>query len=281
MAQRIRYVDASGRSFPPGRAAAWTALFAGATGLAAPQPSRIHTVDAPGRVKPLPAAAVLALLVVLATVLRAIGLGTEVWLDEMYTSILALRPSFLELLTVYNGDNQHPLYSLLGHLSIVLFGESPWSIRLPALVFGVASVPMLYVLGRQVATRREALLAAALLAVSYHHIWFSQNARGYTMLAFFAMLATHLLLRGVRHGRRRDFLGYAVAVALGIFTHLTMVFVVAAHVLICAWLAFITPRERRLDWRLPLLGFTVGGVLTLALYAPIMTQVLAWFLHRP
>ncbi|MGH7505753.1 MAG: glycosyltransferase family 39 protein, partial [Longimicrobiales bacterium] len=127
----------------------------------------------------------------------------------------------------------------------------------------------------------EALLAAALLAVSYHHIWFSQNARGYTMLAFFAMLATHLLLRGVRHGRRRDFVGYAVAVALGIFTHLTMVFVVAAHVLICAWLAFVMPRERRLDWRLPLLGFTVGGVLTLALYAPIMTQVLAWFLHRP
>src|SRR5690606_29426767 len=116
-----------------------------------------------------------------------------------------------------------------------------WSIRLPALVFGVASVPMLYVLGREVASRREALLAAALLTVSYHHIWFSQNARGYTMLAFFAMLATYLLLRGVRTRSRRTFVAYGVVLALSTFTHLTTVFLIGAHVLICAWLVWFAP----------------------------------------
>jgi hypothetical protein len=70
-------------------------------------------------------------------------------------------------------------------------------------------------------------------------------------------------------------------VALGIFTHLTMVFLVAAHVLTCAWLAFSPWSTRRLDWRLPFVGFLAGGVLTLALYGPILTQVIDWFVHRP
>jgi 4-amino-4-deoxy-L-arabinose transferase-like glycosyltransferase len=223
----------------------------------------------------------LAALVAAAVVLRVIGLGSELWLDEMVTSVISIRPPLLELLTVYKGDNQHPLYSLLAHMSTSLLGDTPLAMRLPAMLFGVASVPMLYVLGRRLVSQREALLAAALLAVSYHHVWFSQNARGYSMLAFWAILATDLLLRGIREERRSLFVGYAVVVALGIFTHLTMVFLVAAHGLACTWMAFSPWVHRRLDWRLPLIGFAVGGVLTLALYAPILTQVLNWFMNRP
>src|SRR5690606_29567359 len=39
--------------------------------------------------------------------------------------------------------------------------------------------------------------------------------------------------------------------------------------------------EQRLDWRLPFVGFLVGGVLTLALYGPILGQVISWFTNRP
>ncbi|HUF31389.1 MAG TPA: glycosyltransferase family 39 protein [Gemmatimonadaceae bacterium] len=223
----------------------------------------------------------LSLLVMTAAVLRAMALGAELWLDEMVTFIISIQPPFFELITVYKGDNQHPLYSLLAHLSTSIFGDTPWAMRLPATLFGIASVPMLFVLGRRIVSQWEALLAAALLAVSYHHVWFSQNARGYTMLAFWAILATDLLLRGIREERRSMFVGYAVVVALGIYTHLTMVFLVAAHVLVCAWMAFSPRVERRLDWRLPFIGFAVGGILTLALYGPILSQVLNWFMNRP
>lgn len=223
----------------------------------------------------------LALLAAAAAVLRLIGLGTELWLDEMITSIISIRPPLLELLTDYKGDNQHPLYSLLAHASTSLLGDTPWAMRLPAMLFGVASVPMLFLLGRRLVSQREALLAAALLAVSYHHVWFSQNARGYAMLAFWAILATDLLLRGIREERRSLFVGYGVVVALGIYTHLTMVFLVAAHGMVCAWMAFSPWVSRRLDWRLPFIGFAIGGVLTFALYAPILSQVLNWFMNRP
>ena len=82
---------------------------------------------------------------------------------------------------------------MFANVFVTVLGESAWSIRLPAVLFGVASIPVLYALGERVTGTREALLACAILSVSYHHIWFSQNARGYTMLAFWTILSTFWL----------------------------------------------------------------------------------------
>jgi hypothetical protein len=114
-------------------------------------------------------------------------------------------------------------------------------------------------------------------------VWFSQNARGYTALAFWAVLSTYLLLRGLRTGRRGPYVAYAIAAALGAYTHLTMVFLLVSHVLIVGGLA-VAGRKKGLGWKkwkYPLHAFVLAGLLTLLLYAPILTQVQNFFLHRP
>ena len=70
-------------------------------------------------------------------------------------------------------------------------------------LFGLASILALYLFGRQVTSASESLLAAALLTFSYHHVWFSQNARGYTGLLFWTLLSSWLLLRALRNGAAR------------------------------------------------------------------------------
>ena len=50
----------------------------------------------------------------------------------------------------------------------------------------------------------EALPAYPLIATSYHHVWFSQNARAYTTLALLRLVTSGLLLRVLRDGRTRD-----------------------------------------------------------------------------
>lgn len=217
----------------------------------------------------------LGCITLLAAVLRAIGLNGGAWFDEIVTLVESVRPSFIAVLTEYSLNNKHPLYSVLAHLSVAVCGEHTWSLRLPAFLFGVACVPMLYFLAVSVTTRREALLASTLLALSYHHIWFSQNARGYTALAFFAMLSTHLLIRGLCGGGWRPYIGYGVVTALGVYTHMTMVFVVVSHFLLCGWLWLTAARgELRVrDWRAPLLAFGLAGLLSLAFYAPMLAQV--------
>jgi hypothetical protein len=225
--------------------------------------------------------AVLAALTALAALLRSIGSNSGLWLDEIITLVESVRRPLSEIVTTFPGNNQHTLYSVLAHLSVQAFGEAPWSLRLPALVFGAATPAMLYLFSREFTERLEALLGALLMAVSYHAVWFSQNARGYTTLAFFALLSSWLLLRGLRRGRMGDFLGYGAACALGAYTHLTMVFMVLGQLVACA-LRLGLPLDRAgiARWRFPLFGFALAAIVTLALYAPLLLDVKRFFLER-
>ena len=170
-------------------------------------------------------------LVAVALVSRVVGLNSGLWVDEVYSLVRSVRLPVGTILTEYWGDNHQPLYALLAHASRSIFGEAPWSIRLPAVLFGVASVPLLFALGQRVAPRRQALLAAWLLTVSYHHVWFSQNARGYSALAFFSLATLWALLRGVESGRLVFFVVYGLLAGLGAYTHLSMIFVVVEEVI--------------------------------------------------
>ena len=225
-------------------------------------------------------AVTLAVLIGIAAVLRGIGLNDGLWFDEILTLVLFVRPSLEQIVTEYPSSNNHPLYSVLGHLAVAAFGEEAWVLRLPAFLFGIAAVPAVYVLGRAVTDRREALLAAVLLTVSYHHIWFSQNARGYTALALFATMATWLLLKGWRSGNRWCFVSYGIVAALGVYTHLIMAFVVAGHTLVVAAEAWRNPAARRV---LPsaTAGFAVAALGSVALYAPMAAAIYAFYSGPP
>lgn len=238
--------------------------------------------DTPGVTVGSPSAAVLAVVAV-AVIARAIGLNGGMWVDEIYSLVRSFRAPLPSILTEFWGDNHHPLYAILAHLSRGVFGESPWAVRLPAMLFGVAAVPMLYSLGLRVVTHREALLGSLLLAVSYHHVWFSQNARGYSAIAFFAILSMWALLRATETGQAKYYLLYALAAGLGAYTHLTMIFVVVGHALATlAWLVWPgTTIDRKAVARGGMLAFGLGAVLTLCLYGPMLGAVVHFFLNRP
>ncbi len=216
--------------------------------------------------------------VAVATALRFYGLGSSLWYDEIVTLVESARRPLPEILTYFPDVNVHPLYSVLAHASLETFGESNWALRLPACVFGVASVWMTYVLGTRLVSRTEAWAGAAILAVSYQHVWFSQNARGYTMMGFFALVSTYFLLRAAESRRTADYAFYALACAAGIYTHLTMVFVIAGHVLVMAGAKLAGWRPVREQEFKPLfLAWAAAGILSLGLYAPYASQVLAHF----
>ncbi len=219
-----------------------------------------------------------AAITLVAAVLRAIRLDVGLWYDEIVTLIDFARHPLADVVSSYPHNNQHPLYSVLSWVSINLLGEHGWTLRLPAFVFGVASVPMLYAFGAQVASKREALWSAAFLAVSYHHVWFSQNARGYTALGFWTMLSTMFLLQGLQRDETRAWVGYAVAAALGVYTHLTMVFVVAAHVLVCAGLVVFGDRDglapTKRTW---VMGFGLATLIGAIIYAPMLVAIYEFF----
>ena len=159
------------------------------------------------------AAWVLAAVTVIALVARLIHLGDDLWVDEIYTVRQYASGSLGHILSTYHDPNNHLLNSILVHLSISAFGFREWAIRLPAVILGVAAVPAIYVAARLVFDRLRSVLAAGLLAVSYQHIYFSQNARGYAGYMLFGLLCTMLLARGLREDRLGLWIGY-IATAL-------------------------------------------------------------------
>jgi mannosyltransferase len=206
-------------------------------------------------------------VLVVATLLRFYKLNEGLWFDEILTAVRYVRLPFSNLLFAFDSENQHILYSILAHVSVSIFGEHSWSLRLPAALFGIGAIWMLYIFGTVVTNRMEALIACALLSVSYFHIWFSQNARGYTGLQFWTIASGVLLIRSVQSGDRNKWLLYGTALALGMYTQLTMLFVAVAHFLI-----FLFYSKR--TWKGFLYGFVGSAVLTLILYAPVLTKML-------
>ncbi len=96
-----------------------------------------------------------------------------------------------------------------------LFGTGLFIIRLPSVIFGVASILLIYVLGTLAENRLTALLGAGLLAFNGHHIFWSQIARPYSMACFLGLLSTVLLLLARRKGNpQRVFLWLYLVITL-------------------------------------------------------------------
>ena len=215
---------------------------------------------------------------VIGAALRIAGANAQLWFDEIETLVDSVRQPLIDLVTHFPSNNNHVLYSVLANLSTSAFGEHPWSVRLPAILFGIASIPLLYILGKAVTSRFEAASAALLMALSYHHVWYTQNARGYTILLCVGLLTTHLALKGLRERRLAPWLLFGVVAAFGAYTHLTMVLATVGMAAIIGLHLLASRRGFKLaDWTLPAAGFGAAAVATLALYAPLLGDIQAFF----
>jgi mannosyltransferase len=219
-----------------------------------------------------------ALLLVAGLALRLPGLGEGLWHDEIVTLIRNVRAPLVAALTSFESQNNHPLYSLLAQAAFAVFGDSPAVLRLPALLFGVGSIAAVWWFGVQIGRSREALLAAAVLTFSYHHVWFSQNARAYTILLFCALIGTTLFVQLCRADcahPRRIALAYAAVMTVAVYGHLTAAFIVVGHLLAWAFAAFRAGRPGEVLTSAPALGIALSGLFSVILYAVGLPDIAA------
>ncbi len=214
-------------------------------------------------------------IMLLALGLRLYGIDTELWIDEITLRTRYVPLEFNQLVSSYDSQNHQPLYSILARLSFLAFGGTDWSLRIPAVVLGVASLAALWNFGRRVTSPSEAMLGALVLAVSYHHVWFSQNARGYTTMMFLVVLGTHAYLRLFeRDGNpRRLAWGYALAMSLATYTHLTAALIAIGHGLTLALTTRWTSPDARRQAAWPVIALVLSALLTILFYAPMLPQV--------
>jgi mannosyltransferase len=222
----------------------------------------------------------LAAIVVAGVVARFASLGLQGYHhDEVITAMRVIPGGFGEMLhRVKTSESNPPLYYVLAWGWAKPFGTGEVGLRSLSALFGAATVPVGYLIGRQLASRRAGLLLAALIAVNPMLIWYSQEARSYALLVFFGALSMLFFVRALDSHRGRDLGFWALVSALALCSHYFAVFAVAIE---AAWL-LVALRAR---WRLVLPALAGVGAVGLALLPLIDAQVnpnhIGWIENSP
>jgi mannosyltransferase len=206
--------------------------------------------------------AALAAVTLLAACLRFYKLGQwSFWGDEYITVRRAL--------DISGGGISRFTPSLLAtHITFSLAGVSEWTARLAAALAGIVSVPVLYALLKRQFNGHLALIASLLLAVSPWHLYWSQNARFYTMLLLFYTLAIFFFYWALEEDRPWYMLLSLLFFGLAAFERLIAAFFLptALAYLFMIWIGWF-PAPRGLRWRNLAIYLLPGGVFVLLVVA--------------
>ncbi len=164
-------------------------------------------------------------ILIFASILRLINLNQCLWLDEAVQAITAQK-SFGYIFQEISGDFHPPLYHFLMHFWVRIFGSSEVILRLPSVLFGVGTVFIVYKIAMHMHLKNVAILVAVFLATAPFHIYYSQEARMYSLAAFLTAGSFYFFLRILEDDKRwlRDrrgvgyFLGYFLFTLLALYT---------------------------------------------------------------
>ncbi len=160
-----------------------------------------------------------ALLVGIAFAVRLPNLAErELWVDEANGVLIALK-GFSGIIGALKQDGNPPGYYFLLSMWSGLFGISEVAVRSLSILIGVSLIPLVYLLGRSWFSRQAGLFAAFFVAISPFHVYYSREARMYSLMT---LLAACALLASDRLVKRRTILSVlmsGLALAACLYTH--------------------------------------------------------------
>jgi hypothetical protein len=207
---------------------------------------------------------VLGALTALAAALRFATLGLQsLDYDEAYTAGVVIPGSFGHMWSLLpKTESSPPLHYVLEWAWTRPFGLGEVSVRFISALAGTAVVPVVYAAGRRLGSARAGLVAAALVAVNPFLVWYSQEARAYSLLTLLGALSFLAFAAALRDPSPRRLALWAGVCALALWTHYFAVFLVAAE---AAWLLWRSPARRRVAIAIAAVAAAGTAVLPLAL----------------
>lgn len=147
------------------------------------------------------------------------------WTDEFFTLFVA-QQSILDNIRASFFYNVHPpLYTLMMHF-VIYMGKSEFILRLPSVIFGVITIPLSYLLAKELFNRKVGLITALILALSPLHIWMSQEARPYTLLPLLIIVCIYFFIKYLRTCEPRFLAYYIISIIVSLLTHYFTLFIV-------------------------------------------------------
>lgn len=216
-----------------------------------------------------PTSLAVAALTAIGAGVRFVGVeGQSLWVDEVITAELVAKSLPDMLGAIPEAESTPPLYYVLAWLWSRVAGVDESGLRLLSAFFGTLTIPVCYAAARTLVTHRVGVMVAALAAVNPLLVWYSQEARAYSLFVFLGALSFLAFAQAIEEPSRRRFAFWAGTSSLMLVTHYFGVFLVAAEAAMLLYL-----RRGRAAWAAT--GAIVGvglAVLPLAVYQAIFAS---------
>ncbi len=213
---------------------------------------------------------VLGFAIVLGVGLRSYFMASSMTYDESYTFLTYVNRNWGNVFN-YSMPNNHIFHTILVKISTLIWGAHPLTIRLPSFLAGIVSIPLVFVLSRKIMGGEKYGVGAVLLAVTPYMIYYSANARGYTIIVCLSLVMICLGLECVDNPTLAKSVLIAAIASIGIYTIPTMVFPVAGVYLWVVCLCCLRRYELKNivnRFIIPVSIFTV--IFVIILYIPVV-----------
>ncbi len=202
-------------------------------------------------------------ILLLSCAVRIIGIAKEsYWLDEAI-SVKQAQASSVNLIELVKVEMHMPLYLYLSRGWNDLFGVSEFSLRMLSLIFGVLAVYVIFLLGKRMFNERVGIYSALLLALSPIAIYYSQEARLYTIFMFIVLLSFYMFISYLKYDKFKYLLFYLLVNILMLYTNIFAFVVLGIQAL---WVLF---KNRKY-----LVSISIAIALSILALMPIILNIL-------
>ncbi|MBA3306411.1 MAG: glycosyltransferase family 39 protein, partial [Thermoleophilaceae bacterium] len=242
-----------------------------------PRAVRSLRVPARPRLRALPVRIAVPLglcgLLLVSVALRTTALHAAFWIDEGLAVGIASHP-FLDIPGVLRLDGSPPLYYLLLHVWMSIFGDGQATTHVLSLGFALLAVPVAYWAAAGPFGRRAGAITAVLAAVNPFLTYYAQETRMYTLVSLLALGVAATIVRVFVFGQRRLIGLFSALVAALMYTHNWGLFLAVGTViaLVPAWRATADRRAFSRD-----VAVAYGAVALL--YAPWLPTLISQAAH--
>jgi hypothetical protein len=218
-----------------------------------------HSEMASGLAGPLPSL-IVAGIVAVGVALRFYS-PSNLWLDEAL-SVNISRLSLGDLFEALRHDGHPPLYYVLLHYWMELFGEGDLAVRALSGIFGVAALPLAWVAGRRLAGVSGGRWALVVVALSPYAVRYSTETRMYSLVMLLVLAGYLLLTDALREPTPLRLAAIALITGALLLSHYWAFWLIAAVGVMLVWRWRHAPERRAAITRV-ILSLGAGGLLFL------------------
>lgn len=178
---------------------------------------------------------ILIYILLLAFILRFLGVFQSFWLDEATTGVVVSDLNFKEIIFDFARSDFHPpLYYLIVKFWSLLFGTTEVSLRFVSIIFSLLTIVYLYKLGKIMFNETVGIVSALFLSIAPLHIYYSHEARMYSMAAFLATISIFYFFKVLKNKKNKaiSFFAYSFFISILYLVDYVSIFIVIPMFLI-------------------------------------------------